>query len=121
MMVMEFWAGWFDYWGCSRNPLDNVLFRRHLEMIINRGASVNFYMFHGGTNFGFTSGAITLERGYYTADVTSYDYDCPITEDGRPNTKASFQIDFDSIKILSNQNSHLRRYNDVPFETLFQV
>ena len=42
---MEFWAGWFDYWGCSRNPLDNVLFRRHLEMIINRGASVNFYMF----------------------------------------------------------------------------
>ena len=102
MMVMEFWAGWFDYWGCSRNPLDNVLFRRHLEMIINRGASVNFYMFHGGTNFGFTSGAITLERGYYTADVTSYDYDCPITEDGRPNTKADFQFDFDLIKIITH-------------------
>ena len=52
-------------------------------------------------NFGFTSGAITLERGYYTADVTSYDYDCPITEDGRPNTKARFQIDAKSQPIGS--------------------
>ena len=42
---MEFWADWFDYWGCSQNSLDNFLFRRHLEMTINRGASANFYMF----------------------------------------------------------------------------
>ena len=87
MMVMEFWAGWFDYWGQSRNPLDNQLFKHHLGLILDRDASVNFYMFHGGTNFGFNSGAITLETGFYTADVTSYDYDCPITENGEPNTK----------------------------------
>lgn len=44
-----------------------------LTAILNRSASVNFYMFHGGTNFGFMSGAnwdfkeITLKT-----DVTSY-------------------------------------------------
>ena len=120
MMVMEFWAGWFDYWGCSRNPLDNVLFRRHLEMIINRGASVNFYMFHGGTNFGFTSGAITLERGYYTADVTSYDYDCPITEDGRPNTKEVFQNDLDSITVLTKTLDQSEGYFLYTISNLFE-
>ena len=42
-------------------------------------SSVNFYMFHGGTNFGFMNGAnegigATNEGGGepYSADVTSY-------------------------------------------------
>jgi len=46
--------------------------------------SVNFYMFHGGTNFGFMAGANTAGEGItgYAADVTSYDYDCPLSESG---------------------------------------
>jgi beta-galactosidase len=43
----------------------------------NRG-SVSLYMAHGGTNFGFWAGA---NRGSLF-DITSYDYDCPISEDG---------------------------------------
>ena len=66
MMVMEFWAGWFDYWGHPRNPLNNQKFETTLREIVQRGANVNFYMFHGGTNFGFYNGALTLEKGYYT-------------------------------------------------------
>ncbi|MBO1911680.1 beta-galactosidase, partial [Microvirga sp. 3-52] len=48
--------------------------------MLNYGASVNFYMFHGGTNFGFYNGANFGEE--YQPTVTSYDYDCPISETG---------------------------------------
>jgi beta-galactosidase len=49
------------------------------------GASVNFYMFHGGTNFGFLNGA--NDKGTYRATVTSYDYDSPLNEAGDPTEK----------------------------------
>ena len=44
------------------------------------GASVNLYMFHGGTNFGFTNGANFSD--VYQPTVTSYDYNCPLSESG---------------------------------------
>mgnify|MGYP003730134803 CR=1 FL=1 len=75
LWVMEFWAGWFDFWGEGRNLYDDSKFAESLKLLLQRGASINFYMFHGGTNFGFTNGALKIARGYYTADVTSYDYD----------------------------------------------
>jgi len=40
-----------------------------LKFILQQGSSVNFYMFHGGTNFGFMNGA---NEGYKTSTVTSY-------------------------------------------------
>ncbi|MCX6553247.1 MAG: beta-galactosidase, partial [Acidobacteria bacterium] len=46
----------------------------------------NFYVAHGGTNFGFTAGANAGGKGY-EPDVTSYDYDAPINEQGRPTAK----------------------------------
>lgn len=55
------------------------LFFRH---ILDSGASVNFYMFFGGTNFGFTAGANYNGPGNYKADITSYDYDAPMSEPG---------------------------------------
>ena len=42
-------------------------------------------MFHGGTNFGFTAGANFSDK--YQPDVTSYDYDAPLDEAGRPTPK----------------------------------
>src|SRR5581483_12254925 len=47
----------------------------------------NFYMVHGGTNFGFTSGANYNEQHDIQPDLTSYDYDAPITEAGWPTAK----------------------------------
>lgn len=55
------------------------------EDMLKAGASVNFYMFHGGTNFGFYNGA--NNHGKYEPTVTSYDYDCLLTEWGDPTTK----------------------------------
>ena len=45
---------------------------------MNANANVNFYMFHGGTNFGFSNGADPP----FFVQPTSYDYDAPITDAG---------------------------------------
>uniref|UniRef100_A0A8C5EWW3 Beta-galactosidase-1-like protein 2 n=1 Tax=Gouania willdenowi TaxID=441366 RepID=A0A8C5EWW3_GOUWI len=48
--------------------------------ILRRGMSVNLYMFHGGTSFGFMSGA--LSNPTYMALVPSHDFDAPLSEAG---------------------------------------
>jgi beta-galactosidase len=53
--------------------------------MLSRGYSVNLYMFHGGTSFGFMAGA-NYDRAYQP-DTTSYDYDAPLDEAGRPTAK----------------------------------
>jgi len=55
--------------------------------MIARGAHVNLYLFHGGTNFGFTAGANGSSYTDYAPTVTSYDYDCPLSEAGDPTAK----------------------------------
>ncbi|MBV6395760.1 MAG: Beta-galactosidase [Anaerolineales bacterium] len=90
-MVMEFWSGWFDHWGeqhhLSEDGTDSIQASLDtLDEILATGASVNFYMFHGGTNFGFMNGA-NLHPTPYQADVTSYDYACPISESGDLNPR----------------------------------
>jgi beta-galactosidase len=55
--------------------------------MLSRGISVNLYMVHGGTSWGFMSGA--NYDGSYQPDISSYDYDAPIDEAGRPTKKFS--------------------------------
>lgn len=85
LMCMEFWVGWFDNWGVACHQTGDLEEHvKDLDEILSEG-HVNIYMFEGGTNFGFTSGA-----NYYdelTPDVTSYDYDALLTEDGRITPK----------------------------------
>lgn len=38
--------------------------------LLERGASINLYMFHGGTSFGFMSGAVDF--GTYKPQISSY-------------------------------------------------
>ncbi|CAG7717941.1 unnamed protein product [Allacma fusca] len=84
-MAMEFWTGWFDHWFEDHSTVSTEAFGRNLEVILGEkyNGSVNFYMFHGGTNFGFLAGANSGNDapGYYP-DITSYDYDAPLTEAG---------------------------------------
>lgn len=84
LMCTEFWCGWFDHWGAphsASNPGDCV---RDFEEILRMG-HVNIYMFHGGTSFGLMNGANHFDR--YEPQVTSYDYDAVLTEDGRITEK----------------------------------
>ncbi|MEE1816715.1 beta-galactosidase [Streptomyces sp. SP18ES09] len=85
LMTTEFWIGWFDRWGARHVVRDPECAARELDELLATGASVNFYMFHGGTNFGFTNGA--NDKHTYRPTVTSYDYDAPLDEAGDPTEK----------------------------------
>ncbi|MGR0318675.1 beta-galactosidase [Agromyces sp. ZXT2-3] len=85
LMCSEFWDGWFDHWGAHHHTTDAAQTAQDLDDLLSVGASVNIYMFHGGTNFGFTNGA--NDKGVYQPLVTSYDYDAPLDEAGNPTPK----------------------------------
>lgn len=82
IMVMEFWAGWFDHWTKPHAFSSAKNLGADLQSLLEEGANVNFYMFHGGTNFGFTAGANWFNDSSYQPDVTSYDYVAPLSEAG---------------------------------------
>jgi beta-galactosidase len=91
LMVTEFWSGWYDHWGDPHHISadgSNSIQRsvEALDELLSLGASVNFYMFHGGTNFGFMNGA-NLDAGVYQPAVTSYDYACLLDEAGNPSPR----------------------------------
>ncbi|KAI0240842.1 Beta-galactosidase [Lamellibrachia satsuma] len=74
----EFYAGWLDLWGKPHSQTNTKTIVNALQQILDMGANVNFYMFEGGTNFGYMNGA---EAGGDIC-ITSYDYDAPLTEAG---------------------------------------
>ncbi|CAN0838935.1 unnamed protein product [Linum grandiflorum] len=77
-MWTEVWTGWYTGWGSPvpYRPAEDLAFAV-ARFIQNGGSFINYYMFHGGTNFGRTAG------GPFVA--TSYDYDAPLDEYGLPN------------------------------------
>lgn len=79
-MCMEFWCGWFDHWGGKHHTRGYKSVLSEINDFIDMDASFNFYMFHGGTNFAFTSGANYYAR--YSPTITSYDYSALLTEWG---------------------------------------
>jgi beta-galactosidase len=80
MMSGEYWDGWFDHWGDKHQTTNVAQQAQELDWILSQGYSINLYMFHGGTSFGFMNGANWEKR--YEPDVTSYDYDSPVSESG---------------------------------------
>jgi beta-galactosidase len=87
LFCAEFWNGWFDHWGEAHHTRDPQEAASALGEILALGASVNLYMFHGGTNFGLMSGANEAPYPDYQATVTSYDDDAPLNEAGDPTPK----------------------------------
>ncbi|MGW7301807.1 glycoside hydrolase family 35 protein [Streptomyces sp. NPDC054829] len=90
LMCMEFWCGWFDHWGAGHVVRDPAEAAEALREVLECGASVNLYMAHGGTSFAGWAGANRggeLHDGPLEPDVTSYDYDAPVDEAGRPTAK----------------------------------
>nr|XP_037857427.1 beta-galactosidase-1-like protein isoform X4 [Chlorocebus sabaeus] len=81
----EYYTGWLDYWGQNHSTRSVSAVTKGLENMLKLGASVNMYMFHGGTNFGYWNGAD--KKGRFLSITTSYDYDAPISEAGDPTPK----------------------------------
>ena len=88
-MCGEFWDGWFNHWRESRTTVPAARVTSGLEWMTSRGISVNLYMFHGGTSFGFMAGANTNGNAgdRYQPDISEYDYDALLDEAGRPTAK----------------------------------
>lgn len=79
----EFYPGWLDHWGEPKSLTSGGV--HSFVDLVKNGVSVSLYMFHGGTNFGFMNGANF--GGNFQPDITSYDYDAPLDEAGRPRKK----------------------------------
>ncbi len=84
-MCMEMWNGWFDAWGDEKHHTTSAEAYAGVVRDMLKKGSLNMYMFIGGTNFGFTSGANHYDK--FAPDVTSYDYDALLTECGDTTEK----------------------------------
>lgn len=81
-MVAEFYPGWLDHWAEPFPKVSAKSVVTQTEKYLANGVSFNYYMVHGGTNFGFTAGANYDKNHDIQPDMTSYDYDAPISEAG---------------------------------------
>ena len=93
-MVAEFYPGWLSHWAEPFPQVNASGIARQTETYLQNDVSFNFYMVHGGTNFGFTSGANYDKKRDIQPDMTSYDYDAPISEAGWVTPK------YDSIRTV---------------------
>ena len=75
----EFYPGWLDHWQEKHHKVDAHAIANTLDQMLSMNASVNFYMYFGGTNHHFFAGA-NGDSNSYQSDPTSYDYDAPLTE-----------------------------------------
>ncbi|KAK8758295.1 hypothetical protein V5799_004070 [Amblyomma americanum] len=86
LMNAEFYPGWFDLWAERHETESTSKVAHRLDKMLSMNASVVLFMFHGGTSFGYKSGAHNNSKGFRTMP-TSYDYDAPMTEAGDPTDK----------------------------------
>ncbi|MDE6325522.1 MAG: beta-galactosidase [Duncaniella sp.] len=84
LMCSEFWSGWFDKWGANHETRPAADMIAGIDEMLSKGISFSFYMTHGGTNWGHWAGA---NSPGFAPDVTSYDYDAPISESGQTTPK----------------------------------
>jgi beta-galactosidase len=82
----ETYPGWLTHWGEKWARPDTADLLNEIKFLMDNRKSFNLYVIHGGTNFGYTAGANSGGKGY-EPDVTSYDYDAPIDEQGKPTAK----------------------------------
>ena len=78
LMCGEYYLGWFDSWGRSHATSGPDVVKP-VDWMLSQRISFNLYMVHGGTSFGFASGA---NDNPFRPQPTSYDYDAPISEAG---------------------------------------
>ena len=83
----ELYPGWLTHWGEKWQRPDTTALLNDVKWLMDNKKSFNFYVIHGGTNFGFWAGANAFSPIQYQPDVTSYDYDAPINEMGQATPK----------------------------------
>ena len=114
LMCMEFWDGWFNRWKEPIIKRDPEELAQAVHEVLKQG-SINLYMFHGGTNFAFMNGCSA--RGVTDLpQVTSYDYDALLDEQGNPTPKyfavqkmmETYYPEYPQMKPLTKESFELR-------------
>lgn len=119
LMCGEYWVGWFDHWYEKHHVRDPKEVAKLFKDMIDCGASLNFYMFHGGTNFGYMNGANYYDK--YDPTITSYDYNALLSEAG-DLTPAYFEVRkiieerFGSLPELTVKNSEKAAYGKLELD-----
>lgn len=83
----ETYPGWLTHWGEKWARTDTTTILREVKFLMDTKRSFNLYVIHGGTNFGFYAGANSGGDKDFEPDVTSYDYDAPVNEQGAATPK----------------------------------
>ena len=114
----EFYPGWLDHWGEGHHRVSTESIVDSLDKMLALGASVNFYMYIGGTNFGFYAGA-NGGGNSYQSDPTNYDYDAPLSECTDATSKWAAIRDtikkYIPVRELEVHNNTKIAYGDVKF------
>ncbi|WP_413666678.1 beta-galactosidase [Mucilaginibacter sp. Mucisp86] len=84
LMCGEYYPGWFDSWGQPHHTGSNDHLIKEVGWMLDHKASFSIYMIHGGTSFGLWAGANSQP---YAPETSSYDYDAPISENGKATAK----------------------------------
>jgi beta-galactosidase len=98
----ETYPGWLTHWKEKWQRPDTAGIMKDVQYLLEHHRSFNLYVIHGGTNFGYTAGANAFTPVQFQPDVTSYDYDAPINEQGRATAK------YDALRQL------IAKYTDHP-------
>jgi beta-galactosidase len=105
----ELYPGWLTHWGEKWQRPDTAALLKDVKWLMDNKKSFNFYVIHGGTNFGYWAGANAFSPTQYQPDVTSYDYDAPINEMGQATKK------YDELrKVLAGYLPAGQKMPDVP-------
>ncbi|MGA3171504.1 MAG: beta-galactosidase [Chthoniobacteraceae bacterium] len=106
----EFWTGWIGRYGDMDPGMLDEKIRGTWKIIAFGGAGYDYYMVHGGTNFGYSGDSFQ----------TTYDYSAPIGETGQfhnfyyPARRAAyFAQSFSSLLTGSHDDPALAR-SDLP-------
>ena len=78
-MNSEYYTGWLDHWGHPHSTTDAQKVGVAIGEFLQLGASMNLYMWTGGSNFGTNSGTGPNPT---QPNPTGYDYDAPQSECG---------------------------------------
>ena len=102
LLVTEFWSGWFDWWNGPHHSFDDRQVARWAMEILGCGSQLNYYMFCGGTNFGFWGSRLSSGDGTY--QTTSYDRGEPMSECGGLTRK------YYLTKLVNMLGNHMGRF-----------
>lgn len=114
----EFYTGWLDHWTEEHHTVSTDAVVNSLDKMLSMNASVNMYMYIGGTNFYFYNGA-NGDSSSYQPDPTSYDYDAPLSEAGDMTWKYSKIREvcqkYMEVPDLDVKNSTKKNYGKITF------